>query len=429
MDYKPQLLSYTKSLYEKSTRLNMNTRFVYKRILDTLETHQSPIFSIIDLESLKNIGPKTINLFKKDIFEHKITIKSKPTTKNQTAIKKTRDYVPAYRSASYAILKVLHYEDNIPKHLICHRSIQYTSAEFHTKDRYNAWHSMKTLLKKNLIFKDTKNYFLTETGHILCDRLFSNDSTIINTDINPVKLIIDSREMKSRSERLYFQSQFVEMGVLCETRCIQMGDFIWTAGEYVLDFIVERKCGSDLCSSLTDGRFNEQKNRMMACNIGRIFYIVENLKESDMEKVGKVYVSMMLLSLKCNKITVIETEDINETCRVIEMIDGFVKSDYKKYGDKSNMLRMDEYVEKGTKKKVGSVKDIFRQFMASVHGVNGNMASLMANRYGSFRGFVEMCKENGIENELKATEKEENVKFGKNVSRVISELIFGKKNI
>lgn len=69
-------------------------------------------------------------------------------------------------------------------------------------------------------------------------------------------------------------------------RKLHVGDFVWVAqetrprdparpGELVLDHIVERKRLDDLCSSIIDGRFREQKFRLKRCGLGHRVYLVE----------------------------------------------------------------------------------------------------------------------------------------------------------
>jgi hypothetical protein len=48
-----------------------------------------------------------------------------------------------------------------------------------------------------------------------------------------------------------------------------------TSNVYVLDCVAERKSINDLVSSLYDGRYLEQKNRLTACNLRSTIYIVE----------------------------------------------------------------------------------------------------------------------------------------------------------
>ena len=54
---------------------------------------------------------------------------------------------------------------------------------------------------------------------------------------------------------------------------LTLGDFVWTYKNKVLDFIVERKKADDLASSIIDGRYKDQKYRLLNCGISNIYYI------------------------------------------------------------------------------------------------------------------------------------------------------------
>lgn len=45
----------------------------------------------------------------------------------------------------------------------------------------------------------------------------------------------------------------------------------------VLDCIVERKTVMDLASSIIDGRYDEQKQRLMSCGVPHVVYLVEGI--------------------------------------------------------------------------------------------------------------------------------------------------------
>lgn len=60
--------------------------------------------------------------------------------------------------------------------------------------------------------------------------------------------------------RNFLQQKLSSAGIRCETRQLELGDFLWvgisnTHEEVVLDYIVERKIVTDLCSSIQDGRY------------------------------------------------------------------------------------------------------------------------------------------------------------------------------
>ncbi|XP_054457570.1 crossover junction endonuclease MUS81 [Anoplopoma fimbria] len=80
-------------------------------------------------------------------------------------------------------------------------------------------------------------------------------------------------------------------GVTFDVRKLNVGDFLWvarekvapvpgqlrapTGRELVLDYIIERKRMDDLCGSIIDGRFREQKFRLKRCGLRRPCYLVE----------------------------------------------------------------------------------------------------------------------------------------------------------
>lgn len=92
-----------------------------------------------------------------------------------------------------------------------------------------------------------------------------------------ISLIIDNREVKSKVDRAGFYNACVKSAHAMnkqeterfnvEQRALALGDALWiavhkiTKKEVVLDSIVERKRLDDLCSSIKDTRFHEQKVR------------------------------------------------------------------------------------------------------------------------------------------------------------------------
>ena len=83
-----------------------------------------------------------------------------------------------------------------------------------------------------------------------------------------IVLIIDTREIESKSSRDRITESLLSKGVNVETRSLKLGDMCWVArhddglggeeDECILDYVVERKRLDDLCSSIRDGRYTEQ---------------------------------------------------------------------------------------------------------------------------------------------------------------------------
>eukprot|EP00076_Gallus_gallus_P035749 XP_025001287.1 crossover junction endonuclease MUS81 [Gallus gallus] len=78
------------------------------------------------------------------------------------------------------------------------------------------------------------------------------------------------------------------VGQRVELRRLPVGDFLWVAREtdpppgrppheLVLDVVVERKTAADLCQSLSDGRYREQKWRLRRCGLSLPVFLLEGL--------------------------------------------------------------------------------------------------------------------------------------------------------
>jgi len=138
----------------------------------------------------------------------------------------------------------------------------------------------------------------------------------VSADNWEVVLLLDTREVKSRGDRDYLGSHLRSKGVTVETRQLPLGDMLWVARpksvpgvrlrapapvsqrggaqdeedgseaalavsksmwphEWLLSVIVERKRVSDLSASILDGRYEEQKRRLLACPCQRVVYVIE----------------------------------------------------------------------------------------------------------------------------------------------------------
>ncbi|XP_053998116.1 crossover junction endonuclease MUS81 [Hylaeus anthracinus] len=97
-------------------------------------------------------------------------------------------------------------------------------------------------------------------------------------------LLVDTQEtcgVKTKSQHDATKRELSELNTLYEVRHLKVGDFAWiarcrtTKNELVLPYIVERKRIDDLCASITDGRFHEQKFRLKQSGIENLMYIIE----------------------------------------------------------------------------------------------------------------------------------------------------------
>ena len=105
-----------------------------------------------------------------------------------------------------------------------------------------------------------------------------------------IVLCVDTRETAGDKRKKVMKHAVFNSGVDYVERCLQVADFVWIAREkhcaygrigkeVVLDYIVERKCVGDLCQSIRDGRYQEQKIRLKQTGLKNIIYLIEDIAQ------------------------------------------------------------------------------------------------------------------------------------------------------
>eukprot|EP01041_Mallomonas_annulata_P006933 gene6933-14072_t len=129
-------------------------------------------------------------------------------------------------------------------------------------------------IQKEPIQKEMNDYFIstsTSTSTVISTSNEPDDGLIRVRGDEDVILLVDNREKDSA----LIQASMIEAGYQCEVSTLSLGDFLWVIRLH--DCIVERKTSADLASSIMDGRYSEQKQRLCACGINTKIYIVEGL--------------------------------------------------------------------------------------------------------------------------------------------------------
>lgn len=437
-------------LERQSLARGMGSRHCYRRILQELERIEGPLHSLDALGSIRWVGDKAIRRIQ-GVIDRKIVkeIRTEDDVERylcamspeacDAARKKVgggekqgdvdggsekgrgpggrrRKYIPGYRTGGYGIMKALWMKEGITKHEIAHIGRHYCDTEFDFSCRHSAWSSMRVLVQKGLVYREGRSrFYLTDEGRELAGTMFANTS-IVEEEGGDVVLVVDAREVKSRRSRQFFQEYLECRGIRHETRVLEVGDFLWIKDERICGSIVERKRGSDFVSSIVDGRFAEQKSRLLGSGIERVFYIVEGLRSSHAQGVGFEAVMSCLTATKIEGFTVIETRDISQTGSVIQMIDRQVRrrygegkgveaaeetedkdSDVSEEWDAEPGMSYGSFIEKSSKGEGRSVLDLLYMSLVSIRGLGHAKACALASRYKSIRGLVEELEAHGAE--------------------------------
>lgn len=158
-----------------------------------------------------------------------------------------------------------------------------------------------------------------------------------------------------------------------------VGDFVFEGKhDGIPRLIVERKSISDLLCSIKDGRFREQRMRLLETNV-KIIYIIEGNVISDKLVMG----ALENLALRHN-ICVIPTSNEIQTINVIKNL-------YNKIGQ--------DYIQPATKYVTARRKnDIhlspLEKMLETINGVSPSIAAAIAQNYASVKDFVLVLKDN-----------------------------------
>ncbi|CAN8000470.1 unnamed protein product, partial [Ixodes hexagonus] len=250
-----------------------------------------------------------------------------------------RQYIPLPRSGAHAVLLTLARQRKEPLRTaqeqggdpsrdwltksqlllmaqpLCDASFTVPPADSH----YTAWSSMATLLRKGLVSKQgcPAKYSLTDDGQRLASLLLepgknSSQDALENpaehltssavqgtlgscstgTSLGSlmemprsleVLLLVDCGEACAGSQERLIR-ELRTLGVAHEVRRLSVGDFAWVGRsrsglacrEWLLGPLVERKRTDDLAKSIQDGRFHEQKVRLVASGLSPLVYLVED---------------------------------------------------------------------------------------------------------------------------------------------------------
>ncbi|XP_036356840.1 crossover junction endonuclease MUS81-like isoform X2 [Octopus sinensis] len=243
---------------------------------------------------------------------------------------KTKAYVPKHRSGAYAVLVTLFrsQKEHMTKEELIREAQPLSETSFKSvgDSYYSAWSSVRTLIKKELVVKQSSpaKYSLTDSGQSLASKLSqsaqdpesivpfpSGDEPSSTTSIPPAACetftVLNSvsnarkfspiKENSSNLDKFLRQNsksnankpimtELIKNGVNCMLRKLNVGDFLWVARskhsqnekpvELVLNYIVERKRMDDLSGSIVDGRFREQKFRLKQSGLSHAIYLIEN---------------------------------------------------------------------------------------------------------------------------------------------------------
>ncbi|XP_069821500.1 crossover junction endonuclease MUS81 [Dendropsophus ebraccatus] len=256
-------------------------------------------------------------------------------------------------------------------------------------------------------------------------------------------------------------SELKRNGVSFDVRKLHIGDFMWVAQEKVqpvpgqlripqarelaLDYVIERKRMDDLCGSIIDGRFREQKFRLKRCGLRRPIYLVEDYGSAQHLSIPESTLQQAIVNTQVvDGFFVKRTKDVRESAAYLTIMTRHLQAMYSnktllsctkeeankcdrtfQHDDQSCILiEFKDFNEGAMKNKAQTVREVFARQLMQISGVSGEKAAAVLEKYStpaSLLSAYECCTSTEEKEKLLS-----NVKCGKlqrNLGPVLSKTI------
>ncbi|XP_038280879.1 crossover junction endonuclease MUS81 isoform X7 [Canis lupus familiaris] len=272
------------------------------------------------------------------------------------------------------------------------------------------WPALRSLLHRNLVLRTHQPASGASEGSV----------QQLPLELGPgeyrVLLCVDVGEAKGAGHKPKLLLELQRLHVTHVVRKLHVGDFVWVAqetrprdparpGELVLDHIVERKRLDDLCSSIIDGRFREQKFRLKRCGLGHRIYLVEEHGSAHHLSLPE---STLLQAVTNTQVIdgffVKRTADIKESAAYLALLTLGLQRLYQGHtlrsrpwgtsGDPESrpgpsphplcsLLTFSDFNAGAMKNKAQCVQEVFARQLMQVRGVSGEKAAAIVGQYST----------------------------------------------
>lgn len=241
---------------------------------------------------------------------------------------------------------------------------------------------------------------------------------IIEVDYRESKILklIDPQQQIICNDIIYGPITINNISFYYKISNLSVGDFIFKKGTDIL-FIVERKCINDLSASIIDGRFKNQKQRLIDTNLN-IVYIIEGSIQKHSGSIPQTTLKSSILNLiyRYDNFKVIKTECEKDTLDYLLLL-------YKKINnDELNTKNETSSLISSSIKKKSDYDNVFINQLTCIHGVSEIIAKKIVEKYKSMNQLINTynnLSENDGENLLINIMINEKRKLGKALSKKI----------
>lgn len=379
----------------------------------------------------------------------------RPPFMKQQRLKKKYTYIPPPSSGAHTILVAMlkakqnEFIENLTKQQVLDYCTKYSQTAL--KDNSKIWASMKGLIDKSLIGRHIARdplYFLLDEGADLAQKLVAiadglelvESQDEASRDTQPPTAISSSQQSTSNfayawneadanfelkagtydiilivDQREKIDVVSLDGPIKIETRTLACGDFIWIARpkgigsfdrtkDLVLDYVVERKRLDDLASSIFDGRFEQQKQRLLGSGVRRTVYLIEDigaLRASNLTSSGLAQAVVNILTHDG-----IDVEKVKNAAHANDYLISMTKCLEKLYSktdlcscsqerlksgeaNQNEFMTFSEFQTKGAKITNWTVREMFAKHLIQITGMSDKRVAVIIKKYPTVSALID----------------------------------------
>lgn len=208
-----------------------------------------------------------------------------------------------------------------------------------------------------------------------------------------MQLIIDSRETRLLQDLALTTTN-------CEKEYLALGDIIFRDASTGQEIIIERKTWADLWSSIQDGRYREQRSRLLECRdaslSSNIVYLIEGSYRSLTAEAAETCRRALVRLQVAYRIPVVMTGSMEET---VEWVRWFHEKEklviFLKTCDahEERVESIQSRLNHNKKASIQNPKTMLVTFLRSISGVSYAVATTIAEPFESIKNMLERREE------------------------------------
>lgn len=243
-----------------------------------------------------------------------------------------------------------------------------------------------------------------------------------NQNLN-IKIVLDHRE---RELIPFFKNDNFNL----EESNLDIGDIHFYKNDQLL-IIVERKSLSDLSASIKDGRYKEQKQRLLYAIDHKIrkIYFIEGDNMNDFHLQHSVFDGVMISNVIRDKIMIYRTKNIEDTYLTLKRIYEHLPKWLQENWDVDALESIEYSGIKSIKKENVTYEVAFKAMISIIPGISNSVATSLYEKFNSIENMINKIKEEKSESqEVMENQNKENwikrmkfigdIEFGSNKKRI-----------